>query len=134
VIVGHLLGLAAGIVAVLVTGAGTDPRTLQVGELTGARVAAAVLALGLTILATLALQASHPPAGATTLLVALGALSTPLDALSVGIGAAILAVIGIALRGLRLGRWPRRKATHVPAIAGAPAITQPVAPELKKAA
>jgi CBS-domain-containing membrane protein len=131
---GHLLGLAAGIVAVLLTGAWAEPVTLQAGVLTGARVGAAVLALGLTLLATLALQASHPPAGATTLLVALGPLGTTTDVVDVAIGAAIIAITGVALRRLRLGRWPRRKATHVPAVAGAPAVTQPVAPEFKKAA
>ena len=134
VVAGHLLGLAAGIIALGVTGAAADPVTLQTGVLTGARVGAAVFALGLTLLATLALQASHPPAGATTLLVALGSLSTPLDALGVGVGAAIMAAAGFGLRGLRLGWWWRRRETHVPAVAGVTAITQPVAPEFKKAA
>jgi CBS-domain-containing membrane protein len=120
IIAGHVLGLAAGFVAVWVTG--------------GSQVGAAVLALGLTLLATLVLQAPHPAAGATTLLVALGALSTPLDALLVVMGATIVAVMGIGLRGLRLAWWPRRRETHVPAVAGTPAITQPVAPEFRKAA
>ena len=111
-----------------------DPVVLETGEVSGARVGAAVLALGLTLFGTLALQASHPPAGATTLLVALGSLSTPLDALGVGIGAAVVAATGYGLRGLRLAWWPRRRETHVPAVAGTAAITQPVAPEFKKAA
>ena len=134
IITGHLIGLAAGIIAVWTTGAVSDPVTLQTGVVTGARVVAAVLALGLTLLATLSLQASHPPAGATTLLVALGSLSTPLDALSVGIGATVVALIGIVLRGLRLAWWPERRETHVPAVAGVTAVTQPVAPDFRKAA
>jgi hypothetical protein len=130
IIAGHVLGLAAGFVAVWVTGAVSD----QAGVVTGARVGAAVLALGLTLLATLVLQAPHPAAGATTLLVALGALSTPVDALAVVMGATIVAAMGVGLRGLRLAWWPRRRETHVPAVAGTPAITQPVAPEFRKAA
>lgn len=134
IIAGHLIGLAAGIAAVWLTGAMADPVVLETGVVSGARVGAAVLALGLTLLGTLALQASHPPAGASTLLVALGSLSTPLDALGVGIGAAVVAATGYGLRGLRLAWWPRRRETHVPAVAGTAAITQPVAPEFKKAA
>jgi CBS-domain-containing membrane protein len=107
---------------------------LQTGAISGRRVAAAVLAVGLTLFVTLLLGATHPPAAATTLLVALGSLSTPGDAVHVAIGAAILAVLGVAVRRLRLGDWPRHRRTHAPAIAGAPAETQPLASELKKAA
>jgi HPP family protein len=134
VLAGHLLGLAAGIVAVWATGAVAAPIVLETGTLSGARVAAAVLAVALTVIATIALAASHPPAAATTLLVALGSLRTPQDAVNVAIGAAIMAMAGAVLRRLRLGQWPYRRATHAPAQAGAPAETQPVAPELKKAA
>jgi hypothetical protein len=91
-------------------------------------------ALALTIILTLALKATHAPAAATTLLVALGSLRSPADALSVGVGAAILALAGIAVRELRLGHWPRRRVTHSPAPAGEPAVTRPAAPEMKKAA
>ena len=134
VLAGHLLGLAAGIVAVLATGAAASPVVLETGTISGIRVAAAVLAVALTVLTTIALAASHPPAAATTLLVALGSLRTPQDALNVAIGAAIMAATGVVLRRLRLGQWPYRRTTHAPAAAGAPAETQPVAPELKKAA
>jgi hypothetical protein len=134
VLAGHLLGLAAGIVGVWVAGAAAAPGVLESGTLSGRRVGAAVIAIALTMLMALALRASHAPAAATTLLVALGALRTPHDALNVAIGAAIIAVSGFALRRLRLGQWPPRRATHAPADSGAPAETQPVAPELKKAA
>jgi hypothetical protein len=134
ILAGHLIGLAAGIVAVLLTNAAAAPVVLQTGTISGPRVAAAVLAVGLTLLVTILLGASHPPAAATTLLVALGSLSTSGDVMNVTIGAAILAVSGVAVRRFRLGEWPRRKATHAPARAGAAAETQPVASELKKAA
>jgi hypothetical protein len=134
VLAGHLIGLAAGIVAVLLTNAAAAPVVLQAGTISGPRVAAAALAVGLTLFVTLLLGATHPPAAATTLLVAFGSLRTPGDAVNVAIGAAILAVLGVAVRRLRLGDWPRRRRTHAPASAGAPAETQPVASELRKAA
>lgn len=134
VVAGHLLGVAAGIVAVWLTGAAGEPIVLETGVLTGARVAAAALAVALTLLATLALRADHPPAAATTLLVALGSLRTPADVANLAIGAAVIALAGIAIRRVRLGRWPHRKVTHEPAAAGEPAVTVPAAAEMKKAA
>jgi hypothetical protein len=134
VLAGHLIGVAAGIAAVWVAGAAASPIVLETGTIAGPRVVAAVLSVGLSVLAALAVGASHPPAAATTLLVALGSLRTPQDAIGVAIGAAIVAATGIAVRRLRLGHWPRRRAAHAPAGAGVPAETQPVAPALKKAA
>jgi hypothetical protein len=134
VLAGHLIGLAAGIAAVWMTGAAAAPDVLQTGTITSARVGAAVLSMAVAMVASLALGASHPPAAATTLLVALGPLRTAQDATNVAVGAAIMAAAGFALRRLRLGEWPHRRATHAPASSGAPAETQPVAPELKKAA
>jgi hypothetical protein len=134
VVVGHLLGLAGGIVAVWITGAASAPVVLETGQLTGARIGAAVLAVALTAAAALALKASHPPAGATTLLVALGFLRTPMDAANVAIGAALIAVLGLALRRLRLGRWPRQGVTHARSTAGIPSVTEATANDLKRAA
>jgi hypothetical protein len=48
------------------------------------------------------LKASHPPAGATTLLVALGALKTQTDLVNAAIGILAIAVFGEILRRLRL--------------------------------
>jgi hypothetical protein len=82
------------------------PVVLQAKQLVPARVWSAALGLALTMgLAPLA-RASHPPAGATTLLVALGSLRTPADALSVMIGATLLGALGEGLRRLRLQRAP----------------------------
>jgi len=106
IFVGHLAGLAAGFAAVWVVGANVAPPVVESHDLTPIRLWAAVLALGLTTLIALLLRASHPPAGATTLLVALGSLETPLDALIIVSGVLLLAVLGEVARFLRAGEVP----------------------------
>ncbi|MBI3803108.1 MAG: HPP family protein [Nitrospirae bacterium] len=65
---------------------------------------AAVLATGLMLLGVLLLRASHPPAAATTLLVALGGFKVSLHTLTVVVsGVLIVALVGEGLRRLRLG-------------------------------
>ncbi len=59
------------------------------------------LAIAITLLPGLLLRASHPPAAATTLLVALGSLKTGEDAINLLIGAAIVGVPGNGIRMLR---------------------------------
>src|SRR5215210_3609836 len=101
-IVGHVAGLVAGFVAVAVLNAWQAPNPLVDHELVGIRVAAAAIALALTVLLAEGLQASHPPAAATALLVALGSIATPIDALNLAIGAALLAVLGEGARYVRM--------------------------------
>jgi hypothetical protein len=101
---GHLGGLAAGIAAVMLLGAQSAPNPLEAGDLSAVRVAAATLAIGLTALAGIILRASHPPAAATTLLVALGAISTPPQILATIVGVLIVAVAGEFIRRYRLDR------------------------------
>jgi hypothetical protein len=108
VVAGHLIGLAAGFVSVVIFNAWGDPVLLTDHQLTAARVCAASLALLLTLLGCLSVKASHPPAGATALLVALGSIATGAAAVSVAIGAAIIALFGEFLRWIRLkGALPR---------------------------
>jgi CBS-domain-containing membrane protein len=66
---------------------------------------AAVLAVALNMLGGLLLRASHPPAAATTLLVALGGFKTTVhDAVTVIVGVLIVAIVGEVLRRIRLGQ------------------------------
>ena len=67
---------------------------------------ASVIALGLTLLLLTALRANHPPAGATTLLVSLGAIRTLGDVSQVMSGVVLLAAMGEILRRARLLKWP----------------------------
>ena len=104
VVAGHLGGLAAGFLAVVATGAVDAPVVLQTGVLTTPRVMAAVIAVALTVLLGIVLRASHPPAAATTLLVALGSVATLDRAIAVAAGVLLLAAGGELLRRMRLER------------------------------
>ncbi len=100
--VGHACAVASGLVSTAVVGASRAPGVLATGHLSGSRVAAAVLAVILTVLFTEALRARHAPAIATALLFAEGSYrSTPHDALLVAIGVAMTLALGEGSRGLR---------------------------------
>lgn len=101
-VVGHLVGLAAGVAAVLLLGGDGAPPVLADKELSAVRVGAAVVASGLTMLGLALLKASHPPAAATTLLVALGGIGpTWSDAGNVVAGVVVVASFGEGVRYLR---------------------------------
>ena len=70
-LIGHGTALIVGALALWALGAFHAPDVLQTG-VTATRLAAAVLSLGITQGLLVALRAPHPPAGATTLVVALG--------------------------------------------------------------
>jgi hypothetical protein len=102
-VVGHLIGFAAGVAAVLLLGAQHAPNVLVARELVPLRVWASVLSAVLTMLGLSLLKASHPPAAATMLLVALGGFSPSWkSAGTVMAGVLILAVLGEGVRHLRM--------------------------------
>ncbi|WP_125637864.1 HPP family protein [Nonomuraea sp. WAC 01424] len=99
-VAGHAISAAGGYLALTVTGlTRTAP---DLGHIDGRRVLAVVIALSCTTLGMLATDSSHPPGGATTLIVALGFLRTPLN-LAVLLTAVVLTTFVL----LALGR-PRR--------------------------
>jgi hypothetical protein len=117
-IVGHLVGLGAGFLAVFLLNAWQDPAVLTDHKLVAARALAAFIAIALTIGIAPVLRASHPPAAATTLLVALGALKTWQDALMVMIGVVLIALAGEVVRQVRLGQLrldPKKQEARTPA-------------------
>jgi CBS-domain-containing membrane protein len=73
---GHAIGAAAGYLSLVVFGL-TDAAPALATGVTGARVGAAALSLGLTSGAMVWARVPHPPAGATTLIVSLGILRQP---------------------------------------------------------
>jgi hypothetical protein len=60
------------------------------------------------MLVAMALRASHPPAGATTLLVTLGSIKLE-DALTIIVGVLVVAAAGELARRMRLGQLTPRK-------------------------
>ncbi len=102
-VIGHAVGLAAGFAAVYAFGLQDAPSVMATSQLTFARVAASVLAVGLTMLGKTCFKASHPPAAATTLLISLGGLkATASEAAAVAAGVLIVAALGEGVRRVRL--------------------------------
>ena len=101
---GHVGGLAAGFVAVSLLGAAGAPSVLGDHVLVPVRVGAAVVAIALTMVIGSVARASHPPAAATTLLVALGGIATLEQAIPVVAGVAAITIAGEAFRQARSRR------------------------------
>lgn len=95
---GHLIGAVAGYLALVVFGL-TDAAPALATSVTGARVGAAALSLGLTSGAMVWARVPHPPAGATTLIVSLGILREP-DQIVV----LMLAVVLLVVQGFLINR------------------------------
>ncbi len=107
VIAGHGIGLGAGLLSVWLVGAKANSSVIVVHHLTPARTWAAVIAVALTIAASLLLRASHPPGVSTSMLLALGSFSPSLhDVLTIIVGVLVVAVAGELLRRARLGNAP----------------------------
>ena len=104
VIMGHAAGVAAGVIGVLLTGAGDAPPVTAADQLSWSRVWASAIGMGLTLGLEVPLKASHPAGTATALLIALGAFKVaPKDLGIIAAGVIIVAVLGEGLRRLRAG-------------------------------
>jgi len=102
VLSGHLVGIAAGYLSLLLLGLTDNPPVIQEG-LTSTRVAAAVLSVALTALVLQAIRTPHPPAGATTLIVSLGLLKTPASLRAMVLSVILLTVLATLInRALRV--------------------------------
>lgn len=94
---GHAVAIASGALALLACGLWTAPSCFVTG-VDLPRIAAATLALAATGGLMVLLDVEHPPAGATTLIVALGLLHEPRD---LGIIMAAVLVLVLACTALR---------------------------------
>ncbi len=104
-VVGHIIGLCAGLIAMFLFHANRDPSPMAAGVLAPARILASALAVVLTIAFGILLKASHPPACATTLLFALGGFAPTLRVVVIVLaGVLLLGVVGELLRRFRLGK------------------------------
>ena len=107
---GHAIGILCGFGALWVTG--LQHAQWQPGTTVHlARVLAAALALASTGALMILFKAAHPPAGATTLIVALGIIIQPRNLLVIEIAVALLTLQAIfinRLAGLDYPLWARR--------------------------
>lgn len=107
IIVGHLLGVVSGYVALLTFGLTGDPSAFAAGS-TLERAGAAAVSLGLTGALMTWTDTSHAPAGATTLIVSLGILTAPHQLVALMTAVVFLAYQGVAvnrLAGLPVPLW-----------------------------
>lgn len=103
VLVSHAVGFAAASVSVMLFGIGFAPSVFETHTVGLARAGAAVLALALAVFLEVVFHAEHPPAAATTLLVALGSFQPTLySAFLIMSGVVVVLAIGEPLRRLRL--------------------------------
>jgi CBS-domain-containing membrane protein len=106
-ILGHAIGLICGYVAFVATGAGALPFGMHPG-IFWPRVLAAAFSLSATGAFMVLLDVSHPPAGATTLIVSLGIISKPRELAIIEVAVFLLVAQGLAinrLAGLAYPLW-----------------------------
>jgi len=104
VIVGCLLGVGAGFLALYLSNAWAAPNVLAANVVSAQRLWATAISAALTTLACLALKVGQPAALATTVLVPLGAMQTRRDAIAIIVGVLLVTAIGEPVRRLRLKR------------------------------
>lgn len=96
---GHLIGAVAGYLSLAVFGLLDAGPAILVG-VSWARVGAAALSLALTSGVMVWLRVPHPPAGATTLIVSLGLITTVPKLIVLMVGVFMLVVQGFAINRL----------------------------------
>ncbi|HZR08978.1 MAG TPA: HPP family protein [Myxococcales bacterium] len=109
-IVGHAIGILCGYGSLLIFHLEHSGSALALG-VTWSRVLAAALSLAATGAVMILLNAAHPPAGATTLIISLGAISRPAHLVIIELALVLLVVQAIAinrLAGLDYPLWRRR--------------------------
>jgi CBS-domain-containing membrane protein len=107
---GHAIGILCGYGALLATGLEHAPPTIVAG-VDGARILAAALSLASTGALMILLKCAHPPAGATTLIIALGIVTRPFYLVIIEVAVAILVLQAIVINrfaGLDYPLWARR--------------------------
>lgn len=104
-IFGHAIGLICGYAAYAITGAGAQPFGVHPG-IFWPRILAAALSLSATGALMVLLDVSHPPAGATTLIVSLGIISKPRELVIIEVAVLLLVLQALAINRLAGVRYP----------------------------
>jgi CBS domain-containing membrane protein len=113
-ICGHALGIVVGFAALWLFGLQGNPGIGMEG-VSVLRIFCAGLALATTCALMILLNLMHPPAASTTLIVALGAVSSPLDLLILEIAVIALTVQGVLinrLEGIEMPLWRAQEEKH----------------------
>ena len=98
-ILGHAIGIACGYGAFILTGAGALPFGVHPG-IFWPRILAAALSLSATGALMVLLGVSHPPAGATTLIISLGIISKPRELAIIEVAVVLLVIQALAINRL----------------------------------
>jgi CBS-domain-containing membrane protein len=101
---GHLIGVLAGYLALLMFGLTTTPPNLS--GITAPRIGAATTCLCLTLSFMVWLNVPHAPAGATSMIVGLGLMRTPAQLTVLMIAVALLIGQGIVINRLAMVPYP----------------------------
>ncbi|EHR61739.1 HPP family protein [Saccharomonospora cyanea] len=92
-LVGHGVAILAGIGCLALLGLTAHPSVTEEG-VTGPRIVAAALSVALTAFVLRLLDCPHPPAGATTLIISLGLLTSVVD---IAVAVVLVTVLGVAV-------------------------------------
>lgn len=98
-IYGHAIGILCGYGALWLFGLEHAPPAMATG-VSFARVGAAALSLASTGALMILLKAAHPPAGATTLIISLGIVTSPVHLVVIEVAVAILTLQAIVINRL----------------------------------
>ncbi|CAA9473821.1 MAG: hypothetical protein AVDCRST_MAG02-4296 [uncultured Rubrobacteraceae bacterium] len=115
-LIGHAVAILAGALSLALFGLLDNPSIL-VEDATLPRIGAGALSVALTGAVLLLLGASHPPSGATTLIVSLGFLQTPTEMAALMAGVAGLTVAGWLLNraaGVPVPAWGTKATSGAP--------------------
>jgi CBS-domain-containing membrane protein len=119
-ILGHAIGLICGYGAFVLAVASSPPFGMHPG-VHGPRVLAAALSLSATGALMALFRVSHPPAGATTLIVSLGIISQPKELVIIEIAVILLTAQALAinrLAGIPFPLWRDRNPADMSDMAG----------------
>ena len=114
-ILGHAIGLVCGYAAFVLAVASSPPFGMNPG-VHGPRLLAAALSLSATGALMALLRVSHPPAGATTLIVSLGIISQPKELVIIEVAVILLTVQAFAinrLAGIPYPVWSKHKSEGI---------------------
>ena len=118
-ILGHAIGLICGYAAFTISGAaslpfGVHPEMVTSSFIYWPRILAAALSLSATGAFMVLLRASHPPAGATTLIVSLGIISKPRELVIIEVAVFLLVAQALVINRMAGLPYPIWKYHEIP--------------------